>query len=124
MIEDEKLIKEQEDQLIKAGIQQLLAESAAQTTTDNKSLPYNPSDPKILKWKSDKQTHELTLLRSDGSVLQVSREEALGLKVEILQELLELTLCREEDDSDSMEFELSFKGQIRDLINRNKDPNN
>ncbi|MFS8007817.1 hypothetical protein Hanom_Chr14g01265441 [Helianthus anomalus] len=83
-------------------------------TSQNKTLPRNPPDSKILKWKSDQKTHVLTLLKSSGEVKHITREDALGLGVADLQELLELQLCRDEDDEDSMNFELQFKGQIRD----------
>ena len=118
MAADEKLAKEQEEKLINIGIRQMLAEQSTAQESMNKSLPSNPSDPKILKWKSDKQTHVLTLLKSDGSVVHISREDALGLKAEDLQSLFDLPLCRDEDDSDAMEFELQFKGQVREFLQR------
>ncbi|MFS7961967.1 hypothetical protein Hanom_Chr08g00721151 [Helianthus anomalus] len=61
---------------------------------------------KILKWMSDQKTHVLTLIRFDGEVKKISREQALGLSVEDMQDLLELTLCRDEDDTASLDFEL------------------
>ena len=122
MADAERLAKEQEEKLIKIGVRQMLAEqlpsTTAQAVSSNKSLPRNPSDSKILKWKSDKQTHVLTLLRSDGEAMHITREDALGLKVEDLQDLLDLPLCREDDDSDSLIFELQFKGQVRDYLKR------
>ncbi|MFS7995170.1 hypothetical protein Hanom_Chr12g01114851 [Helianthus anomalus] len=74
------------------------------------------SDQKILKWKSDKDTHVLTLLRSDGNVEKLSRKVAYGLNAGDLQDLLNLQLIRDEEDIDSLDFELQFKGQIRELL--------
>ena len=67
---------------------------------------------------SDQKTHVLTLLRFNGEVKHISRNQALGLSAEDLQDLLELTLCRDENDEDSMNFELQFKGQVRELLMR------
>ena len=84
----------------------------------NKPLPRNPFGFKILKWLSDQKTHVLILIRTNGEVRHISRNQALGLSVEDLQDLLELTLCRDEDDTDSLDFELQFKGQVRELLMR------
>ena len=69
-------------------------------------------------WKSDKRTHELTLIKSDGSVEKISRENALGLNPVDLQDLFNLQLDRDEDDTDSLDFELQFKGQIWEMLMR------
>ncbi|MFS7936317.1 hypothetical protein Hanom_Chr05g00414131 [Helianthus anomalus] len=71
-----------------------------------KTLPRNPHDSKILKWKSGQKTHVLTLLKFSGEVKHISKENSLGLGVEDLQDLLELPLYRDEVDEDSMNFEL------------------
>ena len=52
----------------------------------------------------------------------ISRKQALGLGVEDLQDLLELTLCRDDGDTSSQDFELQFKEQVRELLMRNKNP--
>ncbi|MFS7913833.1 hypothetical protein Hanom_Chr02g00146371 [Helianthus anomalus] len=83
-----------------------------------KTLPRNPPDSKILKWKSDQMTHVLTLLKSSGEVKHITREDALGLSVADLQDLFELQLCRDEDDEDSLNFELQFEGQVREMLMR------
>ncbi|KAJ0939400.1 hypothetical protein HanRHA438_Chr02g0060701 [Helianthus annuus] len=83
-----------------------------------KLLPRNPLDSKILKWKSDKKTHVLTLLKSNGRVEHISRDDALGLGATDLQDLLELQLHRDEDDEDSLNFELQSKGKIREKLMR------
>ncbi|MFS7916714.1 hypothetical protein Hanom_Chr03g00180581 [Helianthus anomalus] len=80
-----------------------------------KALPRNPLNSKILKWKSDQKTHALTLLKSSGEVKHISRENALGLCVADLQDLLKLQLCRDEDDEDSLNSELQFKWQTREM---------
>ena len=64
----------------------------------------------------------MTLVRTNGEVKYISRKEALGLSVEDLQDLLELTLCRDEDDLSSKEFEAEFKRQAKELLMRNKGP--
>ncbi|MFS7943335.1 hypothetical protein Hanom_Chr06g00499141 [Helianthus anomalus] len=87
-------------------------------TSKIKALPRNPLNSKILKWKSDQKTHVLTLLKSSGEVKHISREDALGLSVADLQDLLELQLCRDKDDEDSLNFELQFKGQVREMLMR------
>ncbi|MFS8007672.1 hypothetical protein Hanom_Chr14g01263831 [Helianthus anomalus] len=87
-------------------IKRLSSRPQSPSSSQLKILPRNPSDPKILKWKSDKQTHELMLLKSDGRVVKISREDALGLDVNELQNLLNLQLHRDEDDVDSLDFEL------------------
>src|ERR1043165_6625605 len=48
------------------------------------------SDSKILKWKVNKDTHELTLLRSVGSAQKLSMDDAHGLCADDLQTLLNL----------------------------------
>ncbi|MFS7946987.1 hypothetical protein Hanom_Chr06g00542721 [Helianthus anomalus] len=52
-----------------------------------KSIPRNPLNSKILKWKSDKKTHVLTLLKFNGRVEHISREDALGLNAADLLDL-------------------------------------
>ncbi|KAJ0743088.1 hypothetical protein HanPI659440_Chr10g0371691 [Helianthus annuus] len=88
----------------------------------NKSLPRNPLGFKILKWMSDQKTHVLTLVRANGEVKHISRKEALGLSVQDLQDLLELSLCRDEDDQSAKEFEAEFKEQAKALLMSNKGP--
>ncbi|MFS7954385.1 hypothetical protein Hanom_Chr07g00629651 [Helianthus anomalus] len=78
-----------------------------------KSHLRNPLDSKILKWKSNKKIHVLTLLKSNGSVEHISREDALGLNAADLLDVLDLQLCRDEDDEYSLNFELQFKGKVR-----------
>ncbi|MFS7977584.1 hypothetical protein Hanom_Chr10g00905701 [Helianthus anomalus] len=82
------------------------------------ALPEISIELKILKWKSDRKTHVLTLLKSNARVEHMSREDALGLDAADLLYLLELQLCRDEDNEDSMNFELQFKGQIREKLMR------
>ena len=101
---------------------QLFTRPISSNSSENKSLPRNPLGSKVLKWMSDQKTHVLTLVRSNGEVKYISRKEALGLGVEDLQDLLELTLCRDEDDSSSKDFEVEFKRQVRELLMRNKNP--
>ena len=48
----------------------------------------------------------------------ISREQALGLSLEDLQDLLDLPLSRDDEDTDALNFELQFKGQIRELLMR------
>ena len=48
-------------------------------------------------------------------------EAAYGLSAEEFQELLSLELQRDADDFESLNFELQFKGQIRDYLLGNKD---
>ncbi|MFS8029576.1 hypothetical protein Hanom_Chr17g01523891 [Helianthus anomalus] len=62
-----------------ATIQKLASRPQSPNSSKIKLLPRNPLDPKILKWKSDKKTHILTLLKSNGRVEYISREDALGL---------------------------------------------
>ena len=52
----------------------------------------------------------------------ISRNQALGLSVEDLQDLLELTLCRDEADLSSKEFEEEFKRKAKELLMKNKNP--
>ncbi|KAJ0532426.1 hypothetical protein HanIR_Chr09g0396681 [Helianthus annuus] len=99
-------------------LQTLASRPQSPNSSQTKLLPRNPLDPKILKWKSDKQTHELTLTKSDGSVEKILRENALGLNPVDLQDLFNLQLDRDEDDTDSLDFELQFKGQIRERLMR------
>ena len=47
-------------------------------------------------------------------------EDAYGLTAEYFQELLCLELEKDVDDKESLNFELQFKGQIRDFLMRNK----
>ena len=101
---------------------QVFTRPLSPNSSKNKSLPRNPFGLKILKWMSDQKTHVLTLVRTNGEVKYISRKEALGLGVEDLQDLLELTLCRDEDDSSSKDFEVEFKRQVRELLMRNKNP--
>ena len=63
-----------------------------------------------------------SLVRTNGEVKYISRKEALGLSVEDLQDLLELTLCRDEDDLSSKEFEAEFKDQAKALLMSYKGP--
>ncbi|MFS7944428.1 hypothetical protein Hanom_Chr06g00512071 [Helianthus anomalus] len=70
----------------------------------------NPSDPKILKWLSSSDTHVLTLLISIADVERINMKDAYGLSACDLQDLLDLQLERDEDDMDSLDFELQFKG--------------
>ena len=91
---------------------------ASPNTSTNKHLPRNPPGSKIQKWETDKQTCVLTLLRSGGEVEKISREQALGLSLEDLQDLLDLPLSRDDEDTDALDFELQFKGQIRELLMR------
>ena len=100
------------------ALQKLANRPQSPNSSQIKLLPRNQSDPKILMWKSDKQTHELTLIKSDGSVEKISRENALGLNPVDLQDLFNLQLDRDEDDTDSLDFELQFKGQIREMLMR------
>ena len=79
------------------------------------------SDSKILKWKVNKDTHELTLLRSDGEAQKLSMDDAYSLCADDLQTLLNLELERDAEDLYSLNFELQFKGQIRESLMRNKD---
>ncbi|KAJ0541551.1 hypothetical protein HanLR1_Chr09g0309161 [Helianthus annuus] len=132
---DEKEVKAHEDLIMKEALQRIIAENQDLAKSQDsakvvisrppypnsskiKTLPRNPLDSKILKWKSDQKTHVLTLLKSSGEVKHISRENALGMSVEDLQDLLELTLCRDENDEDSMNFELQFKGQVKELLMR------
>ena len=71
---------------------------------------------------SDQKTHVLTLFRSNGEVKHISRKEALGLSVQDLQDLLELSLCRDVDDQSAIEFEAEFKEQAKALLMSNKGP--
>ncbi|KAJ0588434.1 hypothetical protein HanIR_Chr04g0174611 [Helianthus annuus] len=98
--------------------QPVMNRPASPNSSTNKNLPKNPSGSKIQKWKTDKQTHVLTLLRSDGEEKKLTREQALGLSLEDLQDLLDLPLSRDDDDTDALTFELQFKGQIRELLLR------
>jgi len=110
------------DELVKEGIKVMIAEtlglnqpaSTAQTvitrpaslnTSSNKNLPRNPPYSKVLKWKTDKQTHVLTVFKSSGEVKKITMEQALGLSLEDLQDLLDLPLCRDDDDTDALAFE-------------------
>ena len=128
--------KEFEDTFIKEGIQNMIDyptnDSSAKLAKDLKQLAPSqtsaitapsrkPSDPKILKWKVNKDTHELTLLKSDGNATKLSMEDAYGLTAEDFQELLCLELEKDADDLESLNFELQFKGQIREFFLRNKD---
>ncbi|MFS7963378.1 hypothetical protein Hanom_Chr08g00737371 [Helianthus anomalus] len=123
------------DDLVKEGIKRMIEETldmnkyastvqpvmnrpASPNSSTNKNLPRNPSGSKVLKWKTDKQTHVLTVFRSDGEVKKLTREQALGPSLEDLQDLLDLPLSRDEDDTDALTFELQFKGQIRELLLR------
>ncbi|MFS7919214.1 hypothetical protein Hanom_Chr03g00210141 [Helianthus anomalus] len=123
------------DDLVKEGIQRMIRETlelkqsattaqpvmnrpASPNTSANKHLPRNPPGSKIQKWETDKQTCILTLLRSGGEVKKISREQALGLSLEDLQDLLDLPLSRDDEDTDALDFELQFKGQIRELLMR------
>ncbi|KAJ0480488.1 hypothetical protein HanIR_Chr13g0632251 [Helianthus annuus] len=112
----EKALKQMSDSL------QLFTRPTSPNSSGNKSLPRNPLGLKVLKWMSDQKTHILTLVRSNGKVKYISRKEALGLSVEDLQDLLELSLCMDEDDSSSKDFEEEFKRQAKELLMRNKNP--
>ncbi|KAJ0916301.1 hypothetical protein HanPSC8_Chr06g0260061 [Helianthus annuus] len=98
--------------------QPVMNRPASPNTSANKHLPRNPPGSKIQKWATDKQTCVLTLLRSGGVVDKISREQALGLSLEDLQDLLDLPLSRDDEDTDALDFELQFKGQIRELLMR------
>ena len=102
-------------------LRELIGRPPSPNSSKIKMHPSHSSDSKILKWKSDKETHELTLLRSDGSVQKLSMDEAPGLSAEDLQTLLNLTLDRDAEDLFSLHFELQLKGQIRESLMRNKD---
>ncbi|KAJ0615331.1 hypothetical protein HanIR_Chr02g0072911 [Helianthus annuus] len=132
---DEEANKAQEDFIMKEALKRMTAENPDLAKSQDpakavitrppspnslkiKTLPRNPLDSKTLKWKSDQKTHILTLLKSSGEVKHISRENALSLRVEDLQDLLELQLCRDENDEDSMNFELQFKGQVKELLMR------
>ncbi|KAJ0433265.1 hypothetical protein HanIR_Chr17g0868341 [Helianthus annuus] len=123
------------DYVVKIGLKQMIGEKLELTQTTNtakrvitrppspnspsiKPLPRNPLESKILKWISNKQTRVLTLIKTSGEVKKISRKQALGLGVEDLHDLLDLTLCRDEDDTNSLDFELQFKGQVRELLMR------
>ncbi|MFS7937499.1 hypothetical protein Hanom_Chr05g00428281 [Helianthus anomalus] len=96
-----------------------MSRSSSPNSSQNKTLPRNPPDSKILKWKSDQKTHVLTLLKSSGEVMHLTREDALGLGVADLQDLFDFQLCRDDDDDeDSLNFELQFKGQISEKLVR------
>ncbi|MFS7993784.1 hypothetical protein Hanom_Chr12g01098181 [Helianthus anomalus] len=120
MKEDLKRMITENPELAKAQstAQPVITRPQSLNSSSNKNLPRNPLDSKILKWKSDKQTHVLALIKSSGEVKKISREQALGLSVEDLQDFLDLTLCRDEDDTNSLDFELQFKGQVRELLMR------
>ncbi|MFS8025315.1 hypothetical protein Hanom_Chr16g01473521 [Helianthus anomalus] len=92
------------------------------SSSENKPLPRNPFGFKILKWLSDQKTYVLTLVRTNGEVKHISRSQALGLSAEDLQDLLELSLCRDEDDTSSKEFEEEFKRKAKELLMKNKGP--
>ncbi|MFS7962552.1 hypothetical protein Hanom_Chr08g00728001 [Helianthus anomalus] len=81
-------------------------------------VPRKPSDPKIPKWNSSSDTHVLTLLRSDGNFERIIRKDAYGLSADDLQELLNLQLERDEEDTYYLDFELQFKGQILEMLMR------
>ena len=100
---------------------ELIGRPPSPNSSKIKMHPSHSSDSKILKWKSDKETHELTLIRSDGSIQKLSMDDAPGLSAEDLQTLLNLTLDRDADDLFSLSFELQLKGQIRESLMRNKD---
>ncbi|MFS7936027.1 hypothetical protein Hanom_Chr05g00410551 [Helianthus anomalus] len=67
-------------------------------------VPKNPPGLKILKWKSNKDTFELTLLRANGKVQKISIKSASGLRIFFLQDLISLQLERALEDTDSMNF--------------------
>ncbi|KAJ0927106.1 hypothetical protein HanRHA438_Chr04g0178901 [Helianthus annuus] len=98
--------------------QPVMNRPASPNTSTNKHLPRNPPGSEIQKWATDKQTCVLTLLRSGGEVEKISREQALGLSLEDLQDLLDLPLSRDDEDTYALDFELQFKGQIRELLMR------
>ena len=63
----------------------------------------------------------MTLIRSDGSVEEIKMDSAYNLNAYDLQDLLDLELERDdEEDMFSLDFELQFKGQIREMLMRNK----
>ncbi|MFS7911463.1 hypothetical protein Hanom_Chr02g00118371 [Helianthus anomalus] len=99
-------------------IKKLASGSQSPKSSQIKLLLRKPSDLKILKWKSNKDTHVLTLIRSDGSVEKLSRKATYGLNAGDLQDLMNLQLHRDEEDIDSLDFKLQFKGQIRELLIR------
>ncbi|MFS7914953.1 hypothetical protein Hanom_Chr02g00159571 [Helianthus anomalus] len=99
-------------------IKQLASRPHSPNSSQITLIPRKPSDPKILKWKSSSDTDVLTLLRSDGNVERISRKDAYGLNAADLQDLLNLQLEKDEDDMNSLDFELQFKGQIREMLMR------
>ncbi|MFS8024560.1 hypothetical protein Hanom_Chr16g01464671 [Helianthus anomalus] len=103
---------------ISETIKKLSSRPQSPNSSQIKLLPRKPSDPKILKCKYNKDTHVLTLIRSDVSVEKLSRKAAYGLNAGDLQDLLNLQLHRDEEDTDSLDFELQFKGQIWELLMR------
>ena len=64
--------------------QPVMNRPASPNTSSNKNLPRNPPGSKVLKWKTDKQTHVLTVFKSSGKVKKLTREQALGLSLEDL----------------------------------------
>ena len=113
-----KLKEELEQENSATTAQPVMNRPASPNTSANKHLPRNPPGLKIQKWATDKQTCVLTLLRFGGEVEKISREQALGLSLEDLQDLLDLPLSRDDEDTDALDFELQFKGQIRELLMR------
>ncbi|KAJ0464703.1 hypothetical protein HanHA300_Chr14g0530271 [Helianthus annuus] len=98
--------------------QPVMNRPASPNTSTNKNLPRNPPGSKVLKWKTDKQTHVLTVFKSSGEMKKLTREQALGQSLKDLQDLLDLPLRRDDDDTYALTFELQLKGQIRELLMR------
>ncbi|MFS7963187.1 hypothetical protein Hanom_Chr08g00735131 [Helianthus anomalus] len=112
--------------LLVAKIMETLTKLVSRPQSPNSSLisivPRKPFYPKILKWKSSSHTHVLALLRSDGNVEKLKMEDAYGLDACYLLDLLNLDLeMDDEEDTISLDFELQFKGQIQEMLMRNKD---
>jgi hypothetical protein len=102
-------------------LREIIGRPPSPNSSKIKMHPSHSIDSKILKWKSNKDTHELTLLRSDGKIQKLSMDDAHGLCAEDLQTLLNLELERDAEDLFSLSFELQLKGQIRESLMRNKD---
>ncbi|KAJ0898023.1 hypothetical protein HanRHA438_Chr08g0352131 [Helianthus annuus] len=139
--EDEQRFEEYRKEAIKCQIEFHMDDAADQLTAQltetikrlasrpqspNASLislvPRKPFDPKILKWNSSSNTHILTLLRSNDDVERIKMKDAYGLNACDLQYLFKLQLERDDEENMiSLDFELQFKGQIREMLIRNKD---
>ena len=76
-------------------LREMIGRPPSPNSSSIKLQPRKPSDSKILKWKCNKVTHELTLLRSDGDVQHISMNDAYGLNDKDLEDLLSLELERD-----------------------------